>query len=351
MTTSELETRLAARTLELCAIDSVIGNESAIADHVEQWAHSIFGADVFRLSNSLVCGKASPSSLALFGHLDTVPPAANTQPPKRIGDRLHGLGTSDMKSGLAVMMALAESRNGEGLLLAFYDREEGPFEQSGLGPLLDARSDLLRAPLGICLEPSDGAVQVGACGSLHATLRFSGKRAHSARPWQGANAIHGAGPLLAELAALPRREVKFDGLIFFEVFTVTLATAPGAARNVVPDRFELNLNYRFAPGTSVDAAKANVLALVAGRAEVHFTDTAPSGKACLGNPIVRQLIAASGRAPEPKQAWTDVARLTARGLDAVNFGPGETAQAHQAGESCAVSGLVHCYVALTTLFT
>jgi len=174
-------------------------------------------------------------------------------------------------------------------------------------------------------------VQVGCVGTLHATMKFSGRSAHSARPWQGENAIHKAGPLLSELLARQRVEVLHEGFAFFEVMSVTLAHG-GRARNVVPDTLELNLNYRFAPGKSLEQAQAEVRALVAGRAEVTFTDLSPSGRVCADNALFQQLMKLTGLPAASKQAWTDVARFASLGVPAVNFGPGVQAQAHQKNE-------------------
>ncbi|MCC6336575.1 MAG: succinyl-diaminopimelate desuccinylase [Myxococcales bacterium] len=346
---------LAQRALALLAIPSVIGHEEALANHVEAWANARFPREqVLRVGHSLALGRRDDPrpSLALVGHLDTVPGHEGDGPPRLEGDRLFGLGASDMKGALAVMMALAEELPlgalPVNLRLLFYEREEGPFQESGLGPLFAAAPELSTLAFAVALEPTDGAVQVGCVGSLHAALTFSGKAAHSARPWQGRNAIHAAGPLLAELDARERREVKVDGFPYFEVMSVTLAKG-GRARNVVPDAFEVNLNYRFAPGKSLQAAQADVLALVGGRAEVRFSDLAPSGKVGASNPHARRLIALSGRPAEAKQAWTDVARFSEMGVDAVNFGPGETGQAHQRNESASVAALANSFEALSRL--
>jgi succinyl-diaminopimelate desuccinylase len=143
--------------------------------------------------------------------------------------------------------------------------------------------------------------------------------------------------------------VELAGLEFREVMSATLAHG-GRARNVVPDAFELNLNYRFAPGRSLAQAQRDVEELVHGRAEVHFTDLSPSGKVCSGNPHFQRLVALSGRPVEGKQAWTDVGRLSEAGLDAVNFGPGEAAQAHQKHESSNVAALGEAYQVLVRFF-
>jgi succinyl-diaminopimelate desuccinylase len=278
-----------------------------------------------------------------------------------------------MKGGVAVLCELF-ARLGPGgraalrvdPVVVLYDQEEGPFEQSGLIAVLAARPDLRAASLAICLEPTDLAVQVGCCGSLHATFTFAGRAAHSARPWQGENAVHRAGPLLAHLAERGRREVLFRAspeaapggaqssaapleLAYYEVLSCTRIEG-FTGRNVVPAGCALNLNYRFAPGRTVAEAEAELTALAerfGARCEV--TDRAPSGLVALGHPLLRRLASLAGGRIEPKQAWTDVARLGAAGVPAVNFGPGEQAQAHQPGESCPVGPLLSSYQILLRL--
>jgi succinyl-diaminopimelate desuccinylase len=347
---------LGERALQLVQIPSVIGNEGAIADHVEAWAKQHYPAEeIVRVSHSLVIGRRSDPrpTVALVGHLDTVPTHPEGNPARIEGDRLFGLGSSDMKGSLAVMMALAEALPRDtlpvNLLLVFYEREEGPFQESGLGPLFERVPQLHKLRFAIAMEPTDGAVQVGCVGTLHATLRFEGQAAHSARPWQGKNAIHAAGALLTELGARERKAVIVQGHTFYEVMSATLAKG-GRARNVVADSFELNVNYRFAPGKSLEAAQQEVHDFVAGRCTVSFTDLAPSGRLCGDNPFFQRLEKLSGRPAEAKQAWTDVARFSELGVDAVNYGPGETAQAHQRTESASVAALQHAYDALLALF-
>ncbi|MBL9039647.1 MAG: succinyl-diaminopimelate desuccinylase, partial [Archangium sp.] len=274
--------------------------------------------------------------------------------PRIEGDRLFGLGASDMKGAVAVMQALVETlplaELPVNVVLVLYEREEGPYLESGLGPVFDAAPELKRAAFSIAMEPTDGAVQVGCVGSLQVAVRFRGQAAHSARPWQGRNAIHAAGDLLQRLHTRERVEVSVSGYSYFEVLSATLAKG-GRARNVVPDEFELNLNYRFAPGKSVAQAEADVRAVVGDVAEVSITDAAPSGRVCADNALFTSLVRETGRAAEAKQAWTDVARLSAWGLDAVNFGPGETSQAHQRAESCSVAALGQSYDVLARFLT
>jgi len=344
-----LATRLAQRTLELCRIPSVTGDEKAIADHVEAWALGRFGAaGVKRIGNSVVAGRLDDPrpTILLAGHLDTVPAHPGEGPARLEGDRVFGLGSSDMKSGDAVMMALAEDLDLAklpcNLALVFYDREEGPYAENGLGPVLAGLPELKRAALAFALESTDGEVQVGCVGSMHVRLTFRGKSAHSARPWQGENAIHKAGQFIAELAARQRVRVEVGGFEFFEVASLTQASG-GRARNVVPEAFELNLNYRFAPGKSLEQAEREVREIVAGRADAEVVDRSPAGRVCSDNPQLKRSLKVTGAKAASKQAWTDVARLGEAGIDAVNFGPGLTSQAHQAGEHVMIAGLEEAY--------
>ena len=343
---------MAERTLELCAIQSPIGSEGALAAQV---VSLLPGAT--RHGNSVVHGRVTGKKPAvlLLGHLDTVPLQPGDFPARREGGRVHGRGASDMKGALAVMIELGRrlevARLPVELVLVFYDREEGPYDQNGLGPLLEARPDLARAALGLCLEPTDLALQIGCCGALHATLTFAGRSAHSARPWQGENAVHKAGALLSHLLALPPREVRLGELAFREVMTVTRIDG-FTGRNVVPARCDLNLNYRFAPGRSIEEAEADVRAL-ANRfgAACTVTDRSPSGPVILDNPLLLELRALTAVPVEAKQAWTDVARLGLAGIPAANFGPGEQAQAHQKGESCGEEALERAYRLLEKFLT
>jgi succinyl-diaminopimelate desuccinylase len=352
-----LEQALAERALALCSIPSVIAHESELADALAVWASHVFDAsEVVRVGHSFVLGRREDGrpSVALAGHLDTVPGPPGAPEPRLEGDRLYGLGSSDMKGGLAVMMGLAETLELDALpvnlLLVLYEREEGPYLESGLGPLFQAVPALRRLAFAVALEPTDGVVQVGCVGSLHATLRFRGRAAHAARPWQGLNAIHLAGPFLSELMTRPPHEVERGGFVFREVVSATLA-AGGRARNVVPETFEMNVNVRFAPGRTAEEAEAELRSWVGERAEVTVTDRAPAGPVCTDNPLFRKLLRVTGLRAEPKQAWTDVGRFGEFGVDAVNYGPGETAQAHQANESASIEALVNAYQRLRTFLT
>jgi succinyl-diaminopimelate desuccinylase len=343
---------LAQRTAALCGMFSPIGQERALCDAVEAWARARF-ARVERVKDSLVirvdgAALAGRPVVALCGHLDTVPVHDDDrQPPRREDGRIIAPGASDMKGGVAVAMELAERLPREArfcdLVLVLYAREEGPYLENELEDLLRAPGLLDGIDLALCLEPTDNVLQLGCVGSIHATVTFTGRAAHSARPWHGENAVHRAGALLAELHARAPREATSGGLVFREVLSATRIEG-GRARNVVPDRCTLNLNFRFAPDRTLDAAARELTALAARYgAEAELTDLSPACPAYADHPIVQRLRERTGIAVEPKQAWTDVARLAVHGIPAANLGPGATSQAHQRGEWVQVEALARGY--------
>ncbi len=348
---------LARLTLELCRIPSETGSEREIADRVEARCLDLAGeAAVTRIGNSVVCdpaaGGAAPDLpvVALVGHLDTVR-CATEQPYEIRHGKVFGCGASDMKAGVATMLALLQrwrELRGARPVWIFYDKEEGPHEENGLEPVLRSGA-LPDLDLAFVLEPTDRALQMGCMGTLHATATVRGRRAHSARPWQGENALYRAIPLLQRLERRERRPVAFGDLNYYEVIVATQAHTENS-KNVVPDVLRLNLNVRFAPGHTPADAERELRELIGGDAELEIVDAAPAGDVYLDHPLLQAWSRREGLAVQCKQAWTDVARFTARGIPAVNFGPGETAQAHQAAEWCSIDSLEHAYGALWRYF-
>jgi len=329
----ELGERLAARTLELVDIPSESRGEGPLVAHMMDVLRS-GGASVRDLGDTCVlAGAGAPVLLA--GHLDTVPAQGN-RPGRRDGERVHGLGTSDMKGAVAVMLELALA--GARFDCLFFGREELPAAESALTPLL-AR-ERLDPELVVMMEPTDNAIHAGCLGNINATWTFSGRAGHSARPWDGDNAIHKAARGIAQLAEREPEEHEFDGLRFYEVVSATMIEG-GIATNVVPDRATAQLNYRYAPGRSPQEAEARLVELTGGHGAIEVTSNSPSGPVPLGNPHVERLQAELPTAP--KQAWTPVAEFGMAGLDAINFGPGEPAQAHRRDESVRIDALVRAY--------
>ena len=333
-------------TEQLLRIDSPTGSERAIGDFLETQLRALAPHALVRAGNSL-CGAPRARdpklpTVLLLGHTDTVPKLSDN-PVRREGDRLFGLGASDMKAALAVMIGLCERAARvpprTNLACVFYAGEEGPFAGSELPAIRDAAREWFDgAQLAICMEPTDGHIELGCLGTLHARVTFTGRRAHSARPWQGENAIHKAAGLLSRLAARAPRDVRFGDLVYREVMSATMVEHRGA-RNVVPDRFVVNVNHRFAPGKDEAATRADIAELVAGEAEFAIDDWCPAAAPCTANPLLAELRAAAGAELRSKQAWTDVGRLAQWGVPAANYGPGATAQAHQAGEWVSVAAI------------
>jgi succinyl-diaminopimelate desuccinylase len=328
---------------ELVSIHSVTGNEGRLCTSVAERLLKVWTMQgVQRIGNALVVGQQTGRPLlTLYGHLDTVPVQHNGDPVVK-GDRMYGLGTVDMKSGLAIMIHLLEDdavRTGPyDVVGVFYDKEEGPMADNGLEAVLDSAPWLTEAEFAIVLEPTNLGVELGCNGVMNADVLFEGKAAHSARPWLGVNAVTKAGSWLASMHQLEPRLEEVDGLEFREVFTVTMAEG-GIANNVLPSSLRINLNYRFPPIYALDVAEERLRDIAAEADVVVIKDRAPAGKVVADNDHLARLLDASGATRTSKQAWTDVARLTQRGVAAINFGPGDPALAHQQEESIPLAHL------------
>ena len=320
---------------------SVTGEEGKLCDDLEARLSATPGWRIERISNNLVLSRTAPDvsreRLVFAGHLDTVPEPAGGLLVRVKGDRAYGRGASDMKAGDAVMLALLENFRWEGSwaepVLVFYEREEGPYVENGLEAVFEECPWVLDAELAFLLEPTGNALEVGCVGTAQVEVTFEGRPAHSARPWLGNNALTAAGTFLAELHERPAEKVVVDGLSFYEVLTPTMARG-GQTKNVVPDEFWINVNYRFAPGKGLEDVRRvfdGLLAKAGGQARYEIQDFAPSGSVDLDHPLLQGLIS-GGLEVRPKQAWTDVARFAHRGVAAANFGPGLPAQAHQQKE-------------------
>jgi succinyl-diaminopimelate desuccinylase len=337
---------LAERTLKLVNIPSPSRREQQLLDHVagEVSLPLTYGTDEALLFATERSGRPL---VLLAGHLDTVPEQENL--PGSIEDGwVVGLGASDMKGGLAVMVELANWAAGGPALgcdlgFLFFVREELPAEESALPRVFSEAPFVLESDLVVMLEPTDTAIHAGCLGNLNATLVFHGESAHSARPWQGVNAIALAVEGLAPVVAAAPLEVEVGGLTFVEVLTPT-GISGGVADNVVPERVEVRLNYRYAPNRTREEAEVRLRELVG--ADVEITSNSPPAHVAAESPLVRRLRDAGGLGVEPKQAWTPVAEFAAQGLDAVNFGPGATRYAHRRDERVEVAALERCYEAL-----
>ena len=331
---------IADTLVELIDIPSVIGNEEEITTAIEFRMAATH--PVSRMGNALVVGEPTGRPVVvLYGHTDTVPEQGNGT-ARIVDDRIHGLGASDMKAGLAVMVHLLEDPAAVAgpydVVGVFYDKEEGPSSENGLEDVLDAVPWLADAAFSIVLEPTDLNLELGCNGAMNADIIFTGHAAHSARPWLGENAVTKAGRWLAGMHDRQPVPIEIAGLEYREVFSVTRANG-GIANNVLPSRFVANLNYRFPPIYTLEEAEARLRQVAAAADEIVVTDRAAAGTIPEGNRHLGRLEGLVGGAKTAKQGWTDVARLTGRGIPAVNYGPGEVAQAHQVTESVPIANL------------
>lgn len=316
-------------TAALVDVPSVSGTEVALADAVEAALRGLGHLEVERTGDAVLARTdlGRDQRVLLAGHLDTVPIADNV-PSRTEGDLLYGCGTSDMKSGVAVMLRLACAvpEPAYDVTWICYDNEEVDSSLNGLGRVARTHRHWLYADLAVLLEPTGGQVEAGCQGTLRAVVSLTGRRAHSARSWLGDNAIHRAGPLLAVLSAYDARRVVIDGCEYHEGLNAVRIDG-GVAGNVIPDACAVEVNFRFAPDRSVADAEAHVREVFAGY-DVAVADAAQGALPGLSEPAAAAFVAATGLQPRAKFGWTDVSRFAAFGIPAVNFGPGDPNLAH-----------------------
>ena len=320
-------------TEDLVNVESVSGNEQEIADAVETALRELDHLEVQRFGHTIVARThhGHAERVVIAGHIDTVPLNGNL-PARRDEQALHGLGSCDMKGGVAIALRLAATMpvTNRDVTYLFYECEEVEAERNGLQLLSQSHPDLLQADFAILMEPSDGVVEAGCQGTLRVDVRTKGVRAHSARSWTGVNAIHGAADVLARLNAYEPRRPVIDGLEYHEGLNAVFISG-GVAGNVLPDECVVSVNFRFAPDRSVDEAYAHMREVFDGF-DIELSDSAPAAMPGLSVPAAAAFVEAVGGRANPTFGWTDVARFSGLGIPAVNFGPGDPHLAHKQDE-------------------
>ena len=336
----DLTTDVVSLTAALVDIPSESLDEQVIADAVEDALRSLPHLEVVRDGHTIVARTSlgRPERVVIAGHLDTVP--ANGNLPSRLeGEILHGLGTCDMKGGVAIalLMAATVTEPARDITYVFYEGEEIAAEFNGLGRLARERPELLAGDFAILMEPSNAGVEAGCQGTMRVEIRTTGERAHTARAWMGSNAIHALAPVLDGLNAYVAREVEIDGLTYREGLNA-VAISGGVSGNVVPDEAVVTVNYRFAPDRSEEQAHQHLQETFEGFG-LTITDSAPGALPGLSHPAAAAFVEAVGGEVHPKFGWTDVAQFTLLGIPAVNYGPGDPTFAHKADEHVPVEHL------------
>jgi len=343
-----LDTRnLVELTLAICNIESVSSNESSLADQVQQTLEQASWLETSRHGNTVIArtNLNREKRVVIAGHLDTVPVANNLPAQLHHFEReqvIVGRGSVDMKGGVAVMLKLAVELDNPkyDITWIFYDNEEVASELNGLGLIAESNPELVSGDFAVLCEPTSALVEGGCNGTIRIEVSSTGVKAHSARPWMGENAIHKTAEILNRLNSFEPETIAVDGLEYRESLNAVLVSG-GIATNVIPDRATVTINYRFAPSRSESEVLALLNDLFEGF-EIKVTDLALGARPGLDRPEALEFIAATGTTARPKYGWTDVARFSALGIPAVNYGPGDPSLAHADNENVPVGHLFDC---------
>jgi succinyl-diaminopimelate desuccinylase len=329
--------------MHLIDIPSESRHEEHLANLVEASLRHVPWLTVLRVGNTIVARTelGRRERVLIGGHLDTVPAHGNI-PHRLEGDVVYGLGACDMKGGVAVALTLAASmaEPTRDVTYVFYECEEVDADLNGLNMLATHHPHLLQADLAILMEPSNAGIEAGCQGTIRAEVRVEGVRAHSARSWRGVNAIHGAGEVMDRLRAYEARQPVIDSLTYREGLNAVRIEG-GVAGNVIPDSCTVTVNFRFAPDRSLEQAEAHLRDVFSGF-DLAVVDAAPGALPGLDRPAAADFVRAVGSAPQPKFGWTDVARFSALGIPALNYGPGDPSVAHMQDEHVDVKQIRSC---------
>ena len=347
-------------TRQICDVQSVSGNEMALADLIENALRAYPHLEVIRDADAIIAltNLGRPTRVLIAGHIDTVPVADNLATrlvdidgPNGTEKHLWGRGTVDMKAGVAVQLKLAAELTNPNadITWIFYDHEEVAADLNGLGRISRNRPDLLQGDFAVLCEPSSAGIEGGCNGTMRVDVTTSGVKAHSARPWMGKNAIHGIAEVLNRLNEYQTQEIEVDGLVYRESLNAVMIKG-GIATNVIPDSATATINFRFAPSRSVEQAEAHLREVFQGL-DLVVTDSAAGARPGLDQPAAAAFIAATGLSAKPKYGWTDVARFSELGVPAVNFGPGDPNKAHADDESVPIVQIYECEEALRKWLT
>ena len=348
----KIDQEIGALTLDLVNIASVSQDEQAIADSIQAALVEVKHLKVSRINNSIIAQTnfGANQRVVIAGHLDTVP-ANNNFPGKKTSTEIIGLGSVDMKSGIAAALKLAAAVTNAkyDVTYLFYESEEIETKYNGLELITKQAKDLLNCDFAILMEPTNGIIEVGCQGTLRFQVSARGTRSHSARWWNGENAIHALTPVLEILNSYKSREPIIDGHKFREGLQAVKING-GVAGNVVPDEVAMTINHRFAPDTTPAQAEENMKKLFKDF-NFQLLDVASGAPTGLNNELIKDFVSKIGTAIAPKFGWTDVARFAAAGIPAINFGPGDPNLAHHPDEAVKIKQIEDVFASLKDWLT
>ncbi len=348
----KIDQEIGALTLDLVNMASVSQDEQAIADSIQAALVEVKHLKVSRINNSIIAQTnfGANQRVVIAGHLDTVP-ANNNFPGKKTSTEIIGLGSVDMKSGIAAALKLAAAVTNSkyDVTYLFYESEEIETKYNGLELITKQSKDLLNCDFAILMEPTNGIIEVGCQGTLRFQVSARGTRSHSARWWNGENAIHALTPVLEILNSYKSREPIIDGHKFREGLQAVKING-GVAGNVVPDEVAMTINHRFAPDTTPAEAEENMKKLFKDF-NFQLLDVASGAPTGLNNELIKDFVSKIGTAIAPKFGWTDVARFAAAGIPAINFGPGDPNLAHHPDEAVKIKQIEDVFASLKDWLT
>jgi len=328
---------------KLINISSVTGDEVLILDFIEEFlSKNNFSGELIRNDGGIIAiPKNSSQKIALVGHVDTVP-LSKTQKLKFDDiDLISGRGSVDMKGGISIILHSLVEEN-QDIIGVFYTAEEGPYEMNGLGELMPTILSNKNLEFSIILEPTNCEIELGCLGTLNANIKLKGIAAHSARPWVGENPIYKIGDISKKVSDNEITLLDIEGLEFKQVLSITKVSS-GIANNVIPDEAILNINFRFSPEMTNDDAQNFINNMFSEFGEIEITSSSEGAMPNMENSNIKNFISSTGLSPNPKQAWTDIARFYSHGIASVNFGPGDPLLAHTADEHVSKKQLLESY--------
>jgi len=366
--------RLEGDLFSLIEIPSVSGNEQAISNFVrDTLKKSGLKPKQDKMGNVIIQinGKHEGKHVILNGHLDTVPPGkgwkGDPYKARQANGRIYGLGSADMKAGLAIMMELSRifhslKRNFCGKVTFAFTVGEEVEDHKRHGAYHITKK--LKGDFALVLEPSQQddskniCVKVGNGGRCILNVKIHGKAAHSGRPFLGVNALE-VGSLVVnkirkEAPKIKKFKIKELGVSFRPGFSVTKMSVDDSPSNVIPDYCELTIDRRTVPGeerTEIITQVRSILDSVKKESGIEFKYELKllGYRRPVLMPLDSKLLKTLMEKVEKRYSYTprllfslgtsDAGYFEKSGTPTLSFGPGDLHHIHKANEHVSKAGL------------